>query len=349
MKVAEKEPLPKERPVQSPRWLRLVAQFSKSLALALLIGWAGLAIYFGGSGESTARLLLAVLFVAFSGWIWFLPRTKTVRGKARIAWSIACLLVIVWFVSIRPSHRREWRREVATLPRITIENDRARITGFRNFVYRSREDFDARYEEREVELSDLTGVDLFLSYWQEGPMAHTFLSFRFGNAPPVCVSIEARLEKNERFAPVASLFKRFELIYVVGDERDLVRVRTNYREEQVYLYPIKISAEAARRLFLVYASKINELSETAEFYHLLQNSCTANIVRNANAAGHKTGFDGRFILNGLVDRYLYEKGLVDTSLPFEDLRRRAQITVTAKRSGSVHFSAEIRSISRETK
>jgi hypothetical protein len=174
-------------------------------------------------------------------------------------------------------------------------------------------------------------------------MAHTFLSFRFENAPPVCVSIEARLEKHERFAPVASLFKRYELIYVLGDEPDIVGVRAQHRGEQVYLYPIRVSAEAARRLFLIYAKQINRLADHPEFYHLLSNSCTANIIRNVEEAGQKMPiFEGRFILNGWVDRYLHEVGLVDDSVSFEELRRTARITDKAKAADDGNFSADIR-------
>jgi hypothetical protein len=122
-----------------------------------------------------------------------------------------------------------------------------------------------------------------------------------------------------------------------------VRVRTNHRNEQVYRYPIKISPAAARRLFMIYAQKINQLAERPEFYHLLQNSCTANIVRNARAAGHNTpAFDGRFVLNGLVDEYLYEAGLVETNVPFEELRTRARITDLARSANLVDFSRAIR-------
>ena len=251
--------------------------------------------------------------------------------------------VVAWFISIRPAHEREWRREVAVLPRINMEGDSGRIAGVRDFVYRSRDDFDIRYVDRPIDLSHLTGVDLFISYWDDELMAHTFLSFVFDNAPPVCVSIEARLENGERFEALPSLFKRFELLYVVGEERDIVRVRTNHRNEQVYRYPIKISPEAARRLFTVYAQKINQLAERPEFYHLLQNSCTANIIRNAEAAGYKTPmFDGRFILNGLVDEYLYDAGLVETNIPFTDLRASARITDLAKSASPEDFSRAIR-------
>src|SRR5262249_39756427 len=155
------------------------------------------------------------------------------------------------------------------------------LTGFRNFDYRTRYNFTERWEEREVSLAHLTSLDFYISYWSVGPVGHTFVSFNFDNALPVCISIETKPEKGEGFAPVGSMFKHFELIYVVGDERALVRVRTNYRNEEVYLSHIRISPEAARRLFLVYLDRINELADRPEFYHLLKNSCTINIVRYA--------------------------------------------------------------------
>jgi hypothetical protein len=313
-----------------------------ALAVFLLTSWATLAIYFGGAGGGWWRAVLALTFVALTIFTWCFRRGR--RQQFRMLWSGAFGVVVVWFNAISPSHQRGWKRAVADLPRIEIEGERANITGVRDFIYRSRDDFDVRYVERQIDLSHLTGVDLFISYWDDELMAHTFLSFVFDDAPPVCVSIEARLENGEQFEALPSLFKRFELIYVVGEERDIVRVRTNHRDEQVYRYPINISPEAARRLFMVYAQKINRLAERPEFYHLLQNSCTANIVRNARAAGHKTPiFDGRFLLNGLVDEYLYEAGLVETNIPFEELRASARITDIAKSANLEDFSRRIRS------
>jgi hypothetical protein len=229
------------------------------------------------------------------------------------------------------------------MPRAVIDGDNVRISGFRNFDYRSTEDFDRRYESREVSLAHLASLDLYISYWTPGVVAHTFVSFGFDNAPPVCISIEARPEKGKGFSPVATLFKQFQLIYVVGDERDLVRVRTNYRHEEVYLYPIRISPEKARQLFLVYVARINQLAEHPEFYHLLKNSCTVNIVRYANAIGRTGRFDYRHLLNGLVDRYLYDRGLVDTSIPFAELRRRSHINEAAQAAdNAADFSERIR-------
>jgi hypothetical protein len=141
------------------------------------------------------------------------------------------------------------------------------------------------YENREVELSRLVALDFYISYFMEGPVGHTFVSFIFDNAAPVSISIETRPEVGEGFAPVASMFKQFELIYIVGEERDLVGVRANHRNEPIYLYRLNTSAEDARRLFLVYLQRINELAEGPEFYHLLTNSCTINIVRYAMPPG----------------------------------------------------------------
>ena len=174
-------------------------------------------------------------------------------------------------------------------------------------------------------------------------VVHTFLSFLFDNAPPLSISIETRPEVGEGFNPIASLFKQFELIYVVGNERDLVRVRTNYRNETVYLYRLNSSPADVRRLLLIYLERINELADRPEFYHLLSNSCTINIIRYANAAGRTGTFDIRHLLNGLIDSYLYHSGRIDTTLPFEELRRRSQINAVAQAADNApDFSERIR-------
>ena len=252
-------------------------------------------------------------------------------------------VVVVWWISIPPSRDRPWRPEVAVMPRVIIDGDRVRITGVRNFDYRSRNDFTVRYEEREISPSHLKAIDFFVSYWSEGLVGHTFLSFIFDNAPPLAISIETRPEVGEGFAPIASIFKQFELIYVVGDEHDLVRVRTNYRKETVYLYRLNASDIDARRLLLVYLDRINELADRPEWYHLLSNSCTINIVRYLNAAGRVGRFDIRHLLNGLVDSYLYHSGRVDTALPFDELRRRSLINEAAQAADAApDFSQRIR-------
>ncbi|MGN6750487.1 MAG: Lnb N-terminal periplasmic domain-containing protein [Xanthobacteraceae bacterium] len=251
--------------------------------------------------------------------------------------------VVAWWLSISPSHDRPWRPEVAVMPQATVDGDRVRITGVRNFEYRGLNDFTVRYEERELQLSHLTGLDFFVSYWSEGLVGHTFLSFIFDNAPPLSISIETRPELGQSFDPVGSLFKQFDLIYVVGDERDVVRVRTNYRKETVYLYRLNSSPDDVRRLFMVYLKRINELADRPEFYHLLSNSCTINIIRYLNAAGRAGRFDIRHVFNGLIDNYLYYSGRMDTTLPFAEVRRRSLINEAAQAADDApDFSGRIR-------
>jgi hypothetical protein len=309
------------------------------LCQALLITWAALAIYYSNLPHAGLRLALAVSFAALAIWLLWISR----RPRALLLFFVLFLGVVAWWISIPPRRDRPWREEVAVMPRATIDGDRVHITGVRNFKYRSRDDFTARYEERDVQLSHITGLDFFVSYWSEGPVAHTFLSFIFDNAPPLTISIETRPEKGEGFDPIASLFKQFELIYVVGDERDLVLVRTNYRKETVYLYHLNSSPDAVRRLFMIYLERINELADRPEFYHLLSNSCTINIIRYANAAGRAGRFDIRHLLNGLIDSYLYHSGRVNTTLDFDELRRRSLINEAARAAhGAPDFSERIR-------
>jgi hypothetical protein len=317
-------------------WLKSGAWF---LLQVLLIAWATLAIFYSNLPWPSLRLALAVAFAGFAVWaLWVSPR----RNMGAL-FAVLYLGVVAWWISIPASHDREWRPEVAVMPRATIDGDRVRLTGVRNFDYRSRDDFTVRYEDREVSLSHLKGLDFYVSYWSEGLVGHTFLSFIFDNAPPLSISIETRPEVGESFAPVASLFKQFELIYVVGDERDLVGVRTNHRREAVFLYRLNTSADDARRLLLVYLARINELADRPEFYHLLSNSCTINIIRYANAAGRAGRFDIRHLLNGLIDSYLYHSGRVDTTLPFDELRERSRINEAAQAADGVpDFSQRIR-------
>ena len=318
------------------RWLRAGLWV---LARVLIVAWACLAIYFSNLPWASARIGLAAAFLVFS--VWALVWARSRRTLAIFAGLFVA--VVGWFLSIAPSHDREWRPEVAVMPRAVVDGDRVRLFGVRNFEYRSRHDFTERFEAREVSLSHLVALDFFVSFWTPGPVGHTFVSFIFDNAPPVSISIETRPEVGESFDPLASLFKQFELIYVVGDERDIVGSRTNYRNEEVYLYRVQSPPEPLRRLFLIYLERINELHHRAEFYHLLSNSCTINIVRYANAAGRVGRFELRHLLNGLIDGYLYATGHLDPNYPFEELRRRGHINRAAQAAGDgPDFSSLIR-------
>ena len=330
------------------RWLIAGIKF---LVLILVITWTSLAIYYSNLPWPVVRLGLAVAFAVFAIWAFWLSRQRRMPAVA-----IALVLgVVVWWLTIAPSHDRNWRPEVAVMPRAFIEGDHVRITGVRNFDYRSRNDFTEHWEERDIDLSHVIGLDFYVSYWSEGLVArwskghrligHTFVSFIFDNASPLSISIEARPEVGRGFEPIPSMFKQFELIYVVGEERDLVGLRAIHRREAVYLCRLNTAPDAVRRLLMVYLARINELYDRPEFYHLLTNSCTINIIRYLNAAGRRGRFDIRHLFNGLIDSYLYYSGRVDTTLPFDELRRRSLINEDAKAADGApapEFSRRIR-------
>lgn len=320
--------------------LRWLAHATGHLIQALLVIWGALAIWFAPVPSMGVRLTAAIAFAALGIWAFWLTRSRRVW----LGFAGLYLLLLAGWTAIEPQLQRDWRPEVAVMPRAYVSGDDVRIVGVRDFSYRSVNDFTPRYLEREVKLSRLAGVDFYISYWMPGPIGHTFLSFTFEDAEPISISIEARPESHEGFAPVGSLFKQFELIYVVGEERDIVGVRTNHRKEDVYLYRIHTTPENARQLFLIYMERINELAEQAEFYHLLSNNCTLNIVRYANAVGPAGArFDIRHYLNGLFDSYLYQRQLLDGSMPLADLRRHARINQAAQAAGAAEdFSERIR-------
>jgi hypothetical protein len=152
-----------------------------------VITWTTLAIYYSNLPWPELRLGLAVAFAAFAIWAFWLSRR---RRMPAVAFALV-LGVVAWWLTISPSHDRNWRPEVAVMPRAFIEGDRVRLTGVRNFDYRSRNDFTVHYEEREIELSHLIGLDFYVSYWSKGLVAHTFVSFVFDNASPLSIHRDA--------------------------------------------------------------------------------------------------------------------------------------------------------------
>jgi len=324
------------------RWLLGLALAAlRFVFLLLVIAWGVLALYYSNLPWEAGRVGLAAVFGVFAICAIWVMRSS----RWRWAFGLVFTGVVVWFALIPASNDRPWRAEVKRPASAAITSDRVLLTNFRNFTFRTRDDFDIRYEEREVDISRINSIDLLISYWMPGPVAHTFLSFNFDDhTPPVCISIETRPEIGEGFNPLASMFKQLELIYVVGDERDLVRVRTEHRNEDVFLYRVRTSPEAARALFRLYLDRINSLAGRPEWYHLLKNNCTLNVIRYSRAVGgNHRRFELSHFLNGFIDAYLFHLGILDTSLEFDELRRRSHINDAARAAGDAEdFSAQIR-------
>jgi len=180
-----------------------------------------------------------------------------------------------------------------------------------------------------------------------GPkIAHILVSFAFADGGHLAVSIEARNERGEGYSSVKGFFRQYELYYVVADERDVVRLRTNYRLnpiEHVHLYRVRAKPEAARRLFLEYLSQINGLKAHPQWYNSATDNCTSNIWLNARVNPGSLAYSWKILLSGYVPEYLYENGRLDTSVPFEELQRRSEINALAQAADKApDFSQRIR-------
>lgn len=292
------------------------------------------------------------------------------RGALAVGWALACLVLIAGFVLRRsrrrallaftglfavlllawrmmePSNDREWIPENAVLAYADVDGERVTLHNIRNFDYRTETDFTPAYYDRAFNLRELDTVDLFAVYWMGPTIAHTFLSFGFRDGAHVAISIETRREKGQPYSTIAGFFHQYPLYYVVADERDVVRVRTNYRHdpvEHVYLYQLRGSPAAMQRVFLEYLSQINALKQHAQWYNTFTHNCTNGIWLSTRINPGHVPYSWKILLSGHVPEYLYEEGKLDTSVPFEELQRRAYINPLAQAADqSADFSQRIR-------
>jgi hypothetical protein len=244
-----------------------------------------------------------------------------------------------------PSNDRDWVPEHRLLAYADFEKDKVHVHNVRNCEFFSYRDCLVDHYDKTYDLSQLETVDFVMVPFNETPaLAHTMLSFGFANGDYVGVSVEVRLEQGESYHPAIGLLSQFELIYVVADERDLVRVRTEYRNVDVLIYRTKATPEQARRLFVDVMKRVNQLHATPEFYDTLSNNCTTNIVRHINKlAPESIPSDYRVLLPGFADNLAYELGLIDNSLPFDEVKRFARVNDLALRyRNDPHFSQRIR-------
>jgi len=296
------------------------------IVVLLAAAWGSLALYFDGPGPRALAIALAVLYGGgtLASLIWIRPFR---RGMLIAAAAFA--VVFLWWNAIPPSAQRDWARDVARVPTTERRGDLLIVHNVRNFDYRSETDFTIRYEDRTYDLSRLVGLDLFLVYWGSPAIAHTIMSWQFSEGPPLAISIETRKQKGQDYSAIRGFFKQYELIYVAADERDVVRLRTNYRGEQVYLYHLAVSPAAARALLLDYAATMDQLARQPAFYNALTHNCTTTIRWHAKNIGPVQSLDWRLLLNGYADELEYEKGLLDTRLPFRELRARSLVNERA--------------------
>jgi hypothetical protein len=257
---------------------------------------------------------------------------------------VGFVVVLAWWLTIKPTEDRAWQPDVARRAWAEVGNDEITLHNVRNCEYRTETDYTPRWETRVVHLSKLTGVDLAINFWGSPWIAHPIASFQFADSVPIAISIETRKAIGQSYSALRGFYRQYELIYIPADERDVIRLRTNYRGEEVYLYHTTASAERTRAIFLEYLKHLNQLHERAEFYNAVTDNCTTNIrVANVAAGGKVPPWNWRILLNGKGDELLYQRGFIDRDLPFPELKARSFINPRAKLADeSPNFSELIR-------
>jgi len=255
----------------------------------------------------------------------------------------AFAIVLAWWLTLQPTNEAAWQPDVAQVAWADIDGDVVTLYSVRDCDYRTKDDFTPQWETRTVRLSQITGVDLAIDYWGSPWIAHPIASFQFADAQPVCFSIETRMKTGQSYSAIGGLYRQFELIYVVSGERDVIRVRTNYRGEDIYLYRTTLTPEQARGRFLEYLRSLNEMRLHPRWYNAITTNCTTSIRSQHSAAEHQP-WDWRILLNGKGDEMMFENRTVATGgLPFPELRKKALINAAAQAADkSPDFSRLIR-------
>ncbi len=321
------------------RWLGLALAW---LIVAGLVGWSVAALYIDLPVPGL-RLPAAVGFA-----VAVLAVLVLVRGAGRKM--LACLLgfaaVLAWWFAISPSNDRNWQTDVDRTAWADIAGDRVTIHNVRNFDYRTETDYTPRWETRSYDLSQVRGADLFITYWGSPWIAHPIVSFEFAGGDHVAFSIETRKQVGEEYSAFKGFFRQYELIYIIADERDVIRLRTNYRTgEEVYLYRTTATAVSARTVFLDYLRSANLLNAQPAFYNAATSNCTSNIrIHTKAAVGDKIApWNWRLLLNGKADAFAYAHGRLVGDVPFPAVKEQAHINDAARAADrAADFSARIR-------
>jgi hypothetical protein len=328
-----------KRQCRPRRALRVLLFLPVACALVVLTVWSVAALRFDVRVSWLCTpLALAYALGVLAIWIF-------IKGRwLKIALTVGgFVLVLGWWLTLQPSNDRDWQPDLAQLAYAEINGNKVSVHNIRNCEYRSETDFDVGYYDKTFDLERIRSTDFYMVYWGSPSMAHTMVSFGFEGGDYLCFSIETRKEKGEGYSAIKGLFRQFELIYVAADERDVVRLRTNYRRgEDAYLFRLNASPAQSRQFFLNYIGRLNSLRQRPEWYSAISQNCTTSI-RAQRAAADRAPWDWRMLVNGYGDELLYERGMLATNLPLAELKTRSHINERARAADkAADFSRLIR-------
>ena len=308
--------------------MKIVLRCLLGVIVTVMTAWGAGALYYAPLVPEKWRPVTAGGYAAFTALAFvFLPR----RGRTVLGSVFVFGILVILFFQIPASNSRDWQPEVAVTPYATINGDLVTIHGVRNFDYRTETDFTARWETRTYDLRKLDSADIIAVYWAGKAIAHVMVSFGFQGKDFLAVSIETRKEKGEDYSTIAGFFRQYELVYIVADERDVIGVRTTYRQpqEEVYIYRTRAPLQNIRRIFLDYIKTMNDMHQQAQFYNTLTTNCTTSILMHTRMNPESPPMSWKILLSGYVPDYLYELGRIDTTKPFAELEKLSHVNARA--------------------
>ena len=326
-------------------WQRILRIASRAL-ITLIVGiaatWSVLALWYQMPGGRALKILGVILWVALSSAVLIALWTRRI-ARGLLGFAAAFVILLVWWHRIPPSNDHVWADDVAQMTSGTVDGPSVTLRNVRNFDWRSDNDYTQRWETRHYDLDKLRSVDMIMSYWSGPAIAHMTVSFGFDNADYVVFSVEIRRLKGEEFSEIGGFFKEFELSVIAADERDVIRVRTNVRGEDDYLYRIQMPLSAMRSLFLAYIDQANSLLHTPRFYNTITANCATLVYHMMiRIVGHLP-LNYSLLLTGYLPEYVYRIGGLTTGHSFAELKARGRITERAKAADrSESFSTDIR-------
>ncbi len=329
-------------PPSETHLLTVVGAAVASLVLGIAAVWGGFALWYQGPGGTFGKALCMAAWtvgcVAALGASW--------HGRAGLGIGLFVLIfagLLFWWQRIPASNDRLWSDDVARMTNGTLEDGQLTLHNVRNFDWRSETDYTQRWETRSYDLDRLRSVDMIMSYWTVGAIAHMLISFGFDDGAQLAFSVEIRREKAETFSEVGGFFKEFELTVIAADERDVIRLRTNVRGEDDYLYRLRMPRSAMRSLLLGYLDEANRLVATPRFYNTITVNCTTLVYHMMKQIVGRLPLDYRLLLSGYLPEYVYKVRGLDMRYTLDELRARGRITERARQADrGADFSAQIR-------
>ncbi len=313
--------------------LTVLGRFCVSLLLIGVMVWGSSALWYQFPsvlwGKAVAIIVWTVLSVAALRQLWL----------ARQKWTVLLIFVITfigllgWWSTIKPLNQRDWADDVAHVLHVEVKGDQVTLEKVRNFNWRSETQYDVRWETRHYDLQQLVSADLILSYWMGPAIAHTLVSFGFKDGSHVVFSLEIRKERHESFSAIGGFFREFEVVMIAADERDIVRVRSNVRGEQVYLYRLNVPQQDLRAMFLNYMDEAKELEQRPSFYNTLTSNCTTIVYDLARRISATLPLDYRLVLSGYLGEYAQDAKLLTPGYDFKTLQQRGYINPRAIPAG----------------